>query len=291
MASSYLNIVSFIITTIFYYISLKPKLDLSKMNITDKDGKNTYMDEYNGESQLYLGIYFLLVIIIQFLVNNSLITSNCGGNISDNIGFAAFITLIPWTLIFGVIIIVLLTYPGFISAFSDVIGYFYVSSEANKILTELLVNKEVQDIMGKDETPSNDLLSKKKLEDAAYLILKICGNSSVLINLITPQNFLNYWKNIFQPIKKIEYQDDTNPKTIEIQQKLFELVETRNNIGEAMWYIYVGLLAVSITQLKIANRGCVVSQATMEKNYQQFLANEEKAREDKTNATQTYTIT
>jgi hypothetical protein len=43
--------------------------------------------------------------------------------------------------------------------------------------------------------------------------------------------------------------------------------------------------------MKIASRGCVNSQATMEKNYQQFLENEKQAQEAKENSKQTYTIT
>jgi hypothetical protein len=133
-------------------------------------------------------------------------------------------------------------------------------------------------------------VNKKELEKAADAIVKICGNTSILINQMVPENFDDYWK-ILNPLKKPEYQDDSNPKTKEIKNELFELVAIRDNIGEAMWYIYTGLLLVSITQMKIATRGCVNSQATMEKNYQQFLANEKQAQEAKANSTQTYTIT
>ena len=64
-------------------------------------------------------IYLLLVIIIQFIVNATIITSSCGGNITDNLGAAGVFTFIPWTLIFGAIILALNVYPGFKTAFSD----------------------------------------------------------------------------------------------------------------------------------------------------------------------------
>ena len=233
----------------------------------------------------------------------------------------------------------MIVYPGFKSAFSDVIGYFYVSSSANKIITELLVNKDLENSLGANtgagvpETKSNvvdtnvnssvideslkpssdqssgqtsdqspqlpsdyqpmfggQAVNKKELEKAADAIVKICGNTSILINQMVPENFDDYWK-ILNPLKKPDYQDDSNPKTQEIKNELFQLVTIRDNIGEAMWYIYTGLLLVSITQMKIASRGCVNSQATMEKNYQQFLENEKQAQEAKETATQTYTIT
>jgi hypothetical protein len=326
MAGTYLNIISFVITTIFYYISLKPQVDSSTYS---NKTSQAYMD-YKGNQYLYLGIYFLLVMVVQFVVNTSIITSNCGGNISDNIGFAGFITFIPWTLIFGVIMLVLIVYPGFKSAFSDVIGYFYVSSSANQIITELLVNKDLENSLGSNANTGTGLpeatadvvntnvtddsitptapasyklnggnykgqtggqaVDKKQLEKAADAIVKICGNSSILINQIVPENFDDYWK-ILNPLKKPIYQDDSKPETQDLKNQLFDLVTTRDNIGEAMWYIYTGLLLVSITQMKIASRGCVNSQATMEKNYQQFLENEKQAQEAKQNSTQTYTVT
>ena len=72
---------------------------------------------------------------------------------------------------------------------------------------------------------------------------------------------------------------------------LFELVVTRDNVGEALWYIYTGLLLTAIVQLKITTRGCVSNPKTMEANYQKFLEEEKKAKEEKEKAQQTYIIT
>jgi hypothetical protein len=75
-----------------------------------------------------------------------------------------------------------------------------------------------------------------------------------------------------------------------IQSDLFELVVTRDNIGEAMWYIYTGLLLTSIVQLKITTRGCNSNPKTMEANYQKFLEQEEKDKKEKDKTKTTYTI-
>jgi hypothetical protein len=83
-----------------------------------------------------------------------------------------------------------------------------------------------------------------------------------------------------------------NTETIQIKKELFELVVTRDNIGEAMWYIYTGLLLTSLVQLKITTRGCANNPKTMEQNYKKFLDAEEKAKQEKDLATSTtYTIT
>jgi len=281
MANSYINIVTFILTTVFYYLALKPSLSYDVLIDVKK------YEEYSKNNYLYLGIYLVLAMLIQFVVNASVISTTCGGSISENIGAAGILTFIPWLLIFGVIIIILLIYPGFKSAFSDVVGYFYISGSATKIITELLVNRDVEKKLTGTETKEE----KESLEDAADAIVKICGNTSILINQIVPDNFENYWK-ILNPLMKPQYRDNNSPETKDIRQELFDLVVTRDNIGEALWYIYTGILLTSIVQLKITTRGCNTNTATMEKNYNEFLAKEADAKTKKEETDKTvYTIT
>ena len=292
MTSSYLNIVTFLLTTLFYYLALKPPLSLSQ-RLNDDEYK-----KYVSNNYMYLGIYLLLIMVIQFIVNASIISNTCGGNITENMGAAGLFTFFPWFLIFGILIIVLILYPGFKSAFSDVIGYFYVSSSANKIITELLVNKDVKNNLQNDslsENQSQNEVSRsevEKLENAADAIVKICGNTSILINQIVPSNFEEYW-NILNPLMKQKYQgDNLSGEALEKKTELFELVVTRDNIGEAMWYIYTGIMVTSIIQLKIATRGCVSNPATMEKKYRNFLEEQQavQARQDLATSS-VYTIT
>jgi hypothetical protein len=281
MANSYINILTFVLTTVFYYMALKPTLSYDDLIDVKK------FEEYSKNNYLYLGIYLVLVMLIQFVVNASVISTTCGGSISENIGAAGILTFIPWTLIFGVIIIVLLIYPGFKSAFSDVVGYFYISGSATKIITELLVNRDLE----KKLTGTESKEERESLEDAADAIVKICGNTSILINQIVPDNFEKYWK-ILTPLMKPQYRDTNSPETKDIRQEFFQLVVTRDNIGEALWYIYTGILLTSIVQLKITTRGCNNNTATMEKNYNEFLKKEEEAKAKKAETDNTvYTIT
>lgn len=272
--NSYANIVCFLLTTLFYYLCLKTKKTLTTAK--------------NPESFVNLGIYFLLILIIQFIANASIITSNCGGSIRENIGSAFMFTFFPWTLIFGAVIVILFMYPGFKSVFSDVIGYFYVASSANKVLTDLLMNKDVEDTLPKDI----DETEKSKMLDAADTIVKICGNTSILINQIFPSNFDEYWEKL-KPLMKPQFQkDDSDPATQKIKTDLFELVATRDDVGEAMWFIYTGFLITSIVQLKMNTKGCVVSPEQMAKNYQDYLDEQEKAdAAAKLSASQEYVIT
>ena len=282
MASSYLNIASFLFTTLFYYLVLKPKLNYDDM--TNPDKYNNYL---NNE-KIYLAVYFFAILIVQFVANAYVITQTCGGSVAQNIGASGGFTFIPWTLLFGIVIVVLLIFPGFKSAFSDVIGYFYVSGSANKLLTELLVNNDVQTKIDSDNASTPQ--QKAAMQQAADMIVKICGNTSILINQIVPSNFVEYW-NILKPLMKSQYQTD-GPLADAKRNELFELVVTRDNVGEAMWYLYTGFLISSIVQLKIATRGCVVNPQQMAKNYQNYVEEQEKSVQEQKKATSSvYTLT
>ena len=277
MANSYLNIVTFLLTTLFYYLAIKPSYTY-EISIDP-----TKQKEYKSSSYMYLAIYLLLVMVIQFMVNASIISSTCGGNITENMGAAGVLTFLPWTLIFGVLIVILTVYPGFKSAFSDVIGYFWVSSSANKVITELLVDPNIQKKMNEDITSTPE--QKEAMMTAADTIVKVCGNSAILINQIVPSNFQSYW-NILTPLLKPKYQT-AGPETDKIKNELFEIVVTRDNVGEAMWYIYTGLLLTSLVQLKMTTRGCIKTPKAMEEDYKKFQEAEQKAKEQKELATST----
>jgi len=319
MLGSYLNIITFLLTTVFYYLALKPSLKYNQL-VNAAEYK-----QYIQTNNLYLVIYFLLVLVIQFIVNTSTITTKCGGNISKNIGAAGTLTFIPWFLIFGVVIITILIFPGFKSAFSDVVGYYYISSAANKLLTELLINTSVNNKIeeatgGEIITPPKEFTypnasapivpeesiktpakpqgtiklvggaTKKELEEAADMIIKICGNTSLLINQMVPTNFVDYWDTL-KPLVKDKYRN--NEVLLDKKRdELFELVITKDNVGESMWYIYTGLLITSITQLKIASRSCNTDPKEIAKNYQNYLDKQAIANKKQKEATSTvYTLT
>jgi len=315
MYNSYLNIIAFLLTTLFYFIALKPTLTLNTLSSPEK------LKSYEMNHYVYLAIYLLLVIIVQFIVNTSVISSTCGGSVTQNLGSSAMMTFFPWFFIFGVVIIVLVALPGFKSAFSDVIGYYYVSSSANDVLTTLLINQNVEHEMN---TPGITDKQKETMQRAADMIVKICGNSAILINQIVPSNFLQYWS-ILTPLMKPKYQQqlsqtansntnntnvkpelDTKPIPIpstnnmtggtsggvdDLQKKFFDLVLTRDNIGEIMWYIYTGILICSLVQLKLSTVGCTNSPATMQQNYQAYLQQQETIDAQQQQATSTvYTL-
>lgn len=256
-----LSLSSFIILTFVYCIKLKSRMTFAIFN----DDKS--LAELKKFEHYSLAGYFALVIISQISLNVMSMYFKCGGDFIDSLTNATSLTILPWSLIFGVVIITIMIFPGFKSAFSDVIGYFYISSKANEVLNTLLVDKNIR----MDNLQPSE---KDKMRDAADLVMKIYGNTSILINQIVPSNYIQMWDQM-RILRKPEYQDDNNEKTKALKEQLFGLVVTRENVGEAMWYIYTGILIISLVKMNIETRGCSSNIDVMETKYKQFLSKED----------------
>jgi len=262
--NSYINIIVFLIITIFYFIALKPKITYEILS-TD-----SLLISYSKSRLLYLAIYLLLVLLSQFILNTYTITLTCGGSVPQNMGTAGLVTIVPWVLIFGGMMAILMAFPGFKSAFSDVVGFYFVSNTASKILDQLLVNAQVyKEIQASSEGSTQKL---EALQATASLVTKLTGNMGLLINKIVPSNFIEFW-NILQPLMKEQYKN--NDSSNEMRNELLNLAFTRENIGEGMWFIYTGVILVSIIQYNLATRGCINNLATMQANYAQFQKDED----------------
>lgn len=268
MDSSFLSLLIFAVITLVYYLLLKPKLNASAYD----DPTGAEYAAYSSSNNTALLIYFLFVVLTQMGVNASVMVTKCGGSLMQNIGSAFLMTLIPWIFIFGGVIICLMMFPGFKSAFSNVIGYFAVSSSANNILSELLVNTDLNQTISaaKDADPSKI----NSLKSAAEAIIKLCGNMSILINQIVPSNFVEYWAMLI-PLMKEQYQNGAP----EMKQKLLDAVVVRDNIGEALWYIYSAVLLISITQYNIMSRPCNKDLASMQASQEKYLKTEASINE------------
>ena len=308
--NGYINLIVFILTTILYFVSIKPEVKYDTLE--------------TPQSPKGLAIYALIILLTQFGLNVSAIIEKCGGSASQNIGVAALFTFLPWTLIFGIVLAVLIVFPGFKSAFSDVIGYFYISDKAHILFSEMLAIKG--DVANKIESlPTSEKPAASSTADA---LIKLCGNMGILINQIVPSNFKDYWQ-LLQPLMKTDSMLQTQPlyqnfiknerekeqeiagptseTLLEQNQKggqinkpasdyyrdeLLKLVVSRDNTGEFMWYLYTGVLVISIVQYYILSRGCLSDASTMEKNYQKFLENEDAAQaQQDAGQNTTYTIT
>jgi hypothetical protein len=264
MDSSYFSIIIFIIITIVYCFFGKPDITTSSYTPENELISNT-------NNLMTLGIYFLVVIFSQFTVNSIYLINKCGGSAVNNIGVAGFITFLPWIFIFGAVIAILIIFPGFKGAFSNVVGYFAISGKADEILGNILVDANIQQSINNE--PITDE-SKSQLQKSAQLILKLCSNKSILINQMTPENFMKIWT-VMLPLMK---NGGNIPDIDSTKAELLKLVVTKDNIGEMMWYIYTGILLASIISFRLATQGCVKSVEQLKESHDEYLKKEQDAK-------------
>jgi len=256
----------------------KPLLLLNQDGmLTDNDLLNYY-----SECTPKLAIYLLLVVVTQFGLNIAYLIDKCKGNAAKNVGAAALFTFIPWVLIFGVMIAVIIIFPGFKMVFSNVIGYFIVSGRTNDLLSKILIDTDINLAIEKTQ----DSTKKTELMLTAEAIMKICGNKSILINQIYPDNFSSIW-DVLKPLLK----DPAIYSDITVKQELLDLVVLRDNVGEALWYIYTAILVSSIVYYNLATRGCVKDVNSIKSDYDEYLKEQEETdKKTKVNNSTVYTI-
>ena len=265
-----INILTFVIITVLYYAFGKPKMKLA--NLKDED---SIAD--SARNQKYMsGIYFIVVLFFQFAINANSMAHKCGGSVGANIAAAAGMTLWPWIFIFGIMMIFIMAFPGMKSAFSDVIGYFAVSFSANILLSDLLLDSEIDAQL---KAADVDDKSKEAIQSAAQAVVKLLGNASILINQVVPGNFMKYWQTLL-PLMKPKYSDfPDNPETMAKKEKFLELATFRDNIGEACWYLYTGIFLIMIIQNNIVTYKCDTDPRLMNEKYDQY-KEEQKQKEE-----------
>jgi len=262
MDYSFISLILFAISTLLYFLFLKPKLSVAELQTA-----NGFTDYYSASNKTLM-IYVAIVVGSQLFLNFFYLLSKCGGSPGQNIGAAVGYTFVPYLFIFGVLVAVLVIFPGFKSAFSNVIGYFFIASSANTLLNGLLVNSELSDV-----SQGMDQGTKDQLEQSAELIMKICGNASLLINQINPENFMNIWNDMLSPLIKKSISGNVLK---EKQSELLHLVVLKDNIGEACWYMYAGILVSSIVAYNLATRGCVKTVDQIKQEHDSYISHQEK---------------
>ena len=257
-----LSLFLFIITTMLYISGVpvigKPELKLNGNTLSSEDLVNYY-----SECMIKMAIFLLIVLCTQLTLNITYLIDKCQGSAGKNAGAAIIYTLIPWFLIFGVMMAIIAAYPGFKSVFSDVIGYFAISGKASEILTKVLIRTDVNEAINTAETEE----AKKELTSAAEALMKICGNTSILINQMYPDNFINIWDKMKPLMNKGVYEDAEKDN---LKQQLLDLVVKRENIGEALWYIYTAMLVSSIVYYNLDSRGCVRDVNSIKADYDAY---------------------
>ena len=213
-------------------------------------------------------IYFILVLISQFILNIYLAKQLC--NSPSNVGTAAVATIVPWILIFGLLNLLLTMFPGWLAAFSNTIGYAVASIVGvSSLFTEKLLN------VG---NPPN--------RDALKVIQNILNDpSTTIINTLNDENVKYFWNKSVSPgvnlfksdLKPIydEKADNNDPLFYELKKYIM----LKNLVSYFIWYLLTGILITSISYNYMLTVPCVQTPKQARISAAQFLADQNKEKQ------------
>ena len=92
-----------------------------------------------------------------------------------------------------------------------------------------------------------------------------------------------------KPLMKPGVYNNTAPDNL--KQQLLDLVVKRENIGEALWYIYTAMLVSSIVYYNLDTRGCVRDVNSIKADYDAYEKEQEELEKQKAiNDSTVYTV-
>jgi hypothetical protein len=175
----------------------------------------------------YIGTSILMIILI---IGVELIYGYVTYNPSKfNLFFGVIFT---WFIIFTPSFFIYYINPEYSlilnSVFENVIGYLFISSKSNDILSQLNVTNV-------EET--------KETSNIKNIVLQINKAQSLFINQLNICNFDELWENLFQPIfQKSNVQNiDESKKTLQM------LVREKYIIGKCIWFFYTCIICVTMS--------------------------------------------
>jgi hypothetical protein len=235
-------------------------------------------------ASLVFKIYITAIVFSQFLLNINLTRDICG----EANTFIAFIyTFIPWTIIFGIIVLFLGVFPGWLAPFSNTFGYFLIRMYG--------LNKKFENVVKGNSIPGETALPETpEAAKSKELIQNILSNKSILVNEIPDantgfDNFLISLNNMGLLKDKMFDKDSvtneySNPATLALQ----DLIRIKFLIAKIIWYLLTGLLTISIAYNSIIQSECKNSIKYIEKTYSQNQKEVEKTNNENSTNTRKY---
>ena len=217
-------------------------------------------DDNLNTNSMYFMIYILILVIGNYFINLNITKSVCGGQ--PQWATTMMNTIIPWILIFGVMNILLIVFPGWVSPFANTFGYGAMNLMGLNELLKIILNIN-------KSNPNNSLTNSEKL--VARGIQEIYGNSSLFINQVPtdPSKFKNFIQTL---IATGYFRKGLNINSKEIQS-LYKLIQLKELVGKYIWNLLTGILVTTISYNFIINTGCNNSVKQMQSKRNNFLIN------------------
>ena len=225
-----------------------------------------YFNSQSSSMPIWSILYYLGVIVLQYFINLNVITKRCG---TTNWYLAFTVTLIPWIIIFGLLNIMLLQFPGWKAPFSNTFGYLVanLAGAKNLLIDHILKSEVVSELSdtkkggGIKKKQKGGALDEKQVRLANEAIQHIYSNPSLLINEVTPETYNIFWDRM-QPL----FKKDANS----YKEDLYKLIELKDIVSEAIWFILTGSLVSSMSFNYIASTDCGLNAQEMKKRHDQY---------------------
>jgi len=243
------------------YFILKSIFDYT-MYVKNKEGEIVYDDNQNKKVylyketiQLFLFILFIVVLIF-FQVTATLygyqsyansVTGMDNVNISSKYPALILSTIVPWTIMFGMLVALLKVFPGWKQPFANTLGYLLVKILGiQKILNSLLITYN-------DKGNSEDVDTEDDNFNRAIRTIKpILNDSTLIINEVSSETFENFWstmengKLIKDPQTYKTSNDGKNRD--DAKNRLEQFIAIKDNFAEYIWYLLAGTYIASYVQ-------------------------------------------
>ena len=206
-------------------------------------------------------------IIIQLGINWQTIQGLCGSVDVPNLLMSSFV---PWLLIFGVTLVLLIIFTGWIQPFSNTIGYYLVYQFGNltnvwdscfKRYDEASTMKTQAEKILKDSSKSSgeEVARAEQNLKTASTIEQILNKSWLIINNVPPNKpgFEQFWKEAWENNLLLDNQEDVNNSKAGIQ--LYELLSVKRIVSEVIWFGLVGSLSILVSNNLVLEQTCNIS--------------------------------
>jgi len=212
------------------------------------------------DSSLLNIIYICILIIGSYFINTTISKALCN---SQSIQWTNILlaTLLPWIIIFFSLYVVLKLFPGWISPFSNTIGYLVISIlGVEKTLTEILndentTNGDVAKAIANIKHNKSNFINQIDIDRTDFNSFITSLINAQIITLKNPNATEEETAENVSDNTAENVSDNTNENNPHIQN-LYKLLVIKNVLGKITWYALAGVLVTSVSYNYIINMSC-----------------------------------
>jgi len=262
--------------------------------------------------------YALFVIVGEYFINLTLSQQLCGVSQWRS---TMFVTLVPWLLLFGVLHLFLMMFPGWMAPFANTFGYLVAKLMGlPELMKALLVeqpkdltteaSKALESIRSDNSLFINELYAEsgktfmQKLDDKGVPQFED-DKKTKPIKATDEDKYKATYKINGKPIferpvfdkawdKLMKGKIIKDPSDVKLlkegydlehsqkhKNELYHFVNMKYTISEYVWNLLTGFLVTSISYNYIINTGCARSPKEMKDRYDKYEADQQKKKKDK----------